>query len=75
MQRYKNRSGESGVVAYEIQSGGIVVQFVGGDKYLYTDKSAGAAFIKQMQCLAEDGVGLSTFISRHVHDKFEKKLS
>lgn len=74
MERYKNRSRESGVVAYEIGRGSIIVQFVGGDKYLYNNKSAGANNIEQMQRLANDGAGLSTFISQNVHHKFSKKL-
>jgi hypothetical protein len=75
MERYKNRSGESGVIAYEIRRGAIVVQFVGGDKYLYTDKSAGDENISTMQRLAEQGAGLSTFISQYVHDRYSHKLT
>ena len=75
MERYKNRSGESGVVAYEIGRGSITVKFVGGEKYLYTDKSAGADNIALMKQLAQDGAGLSAFISQHVHDRYERKLT
>jgi hypothetical protein len=42
MQSYQSTVGESGVVAYEIGRGSIVVKFVGGEKYLYTERSAGA---------------------------------
>ena len=75
MERYKNRSNESGVVAYEIGRGSIIVKFIGGETYLYTDKSAGADSIAQMQQLAKDGVGLSTFISQRVHDRYATKLN
>ena len=75
MQRYKNISGESGVVAYQIGLGSIVVKFTGGDSYLYTKKSAGAANVTQMQKLAQEGSGLSTFISQNVHDRYETKLA
>jgi hypothetical protein len=74
MERYENRSHESGVVAYEIGRGSIIVKFINGEKYLYTSKSAGAQNIARMQKLAEDGAGLSTFISRHVHDRYATKL-
>jgi hypothetical protein len=74
MERYKNRSHESGVVAYEIRRGSIIVKFIGGETYLYTDKSAGADNIAEMQRLAEDGAGLSTFISQHVHDRYARKI-
>jgi hypothetical protein len=74
MKRYFSKAGESGVAAYEIGLGSIVVKFVGGEKYLYTDKSAGAQNIARMQELAQSGRGLSTFISQHVHDRYDKKL-
>lgn len=75
MERYKNHSNESGVVAFEIGRGSITVKFINGEKYLYTDKSAGAQNIALMQKLAKDGAGLSTFISQHVHDRYARKLS
>ncbi len=74
MERYHSKAGESGVVAYEIGRGSIVIKFVGGEKYLYTDKSAGAKNIARMQELAKSGRGLSTFISQHVHDRYARKL-
>ncbi len=72
MRRYKNLAGESGVVAYDIDAGRIVVQFRNGERYLYTEDSAGAANIAKMQALAKAGRGLSTFISQHVHDRYER---
>ena len=74
MQRYGNPSRESGVVAYDIDAGRIVVQFRNGDRYLYTEDSAGAANIATMQALARAGRGLSTFISQHVHDRYARKI-
>jgi hypothetical protein len=75
MQRYKNLGGDSGVVAYDIDAGQIIVQFRNGDRYLYTEDSAGAANIAQMQALAQAGRGLSAFISQHVHDRYERKVN
>ena len=74
MERYRNQNGETGVVAYEMGRGSIVVKFVGGEKYLYTDRSAGAKNIAHMQALAQAGRGLSTFISQHVHNAYARKL-
>jgi hypothetical protein len=74
MQRYGNQSRESGVVAYDIDAGRIIVQFRNGDRYLYTEDSAGAANIATMQALARAGCGLSTFISQHVHDRYARKI-
>lgn len=75
MQRYRNHSGESGVVAYDIDAGSITVEFRNGERYLYTEDSAGGANIARMQELAQAGRGLSSFISQHVHDRYERKLN
>jgi hypothetical protein len=75
MQRYGSHNRESGVVAYDIDAGRIIVQFRNGDRYLYTEDSAGAANIATMQALARTGRGLSTFISQHVHDRYERKIN
>lgn len=75
MQRYGNQSRESGVVAYDIDAGQIIVQFRNGDRYLYTEDSAGAANVARMQELAIAGRGLSAFISRHVYDLYERKVN
>jgi hypothetical protein len=74
MQRYKNLSGESGVIAYDIGDRSITIRFTGGDRYLYTDQSAGAENIAEMQRLATLGSGLSTFISQVVKERYERKL-
>ena len=74
MQRYGNQSRESGVVAYDIDAGQIIVQFRNGERYLYTEDSAGAANIATMQELARAGRGLSSFISQHVHDRYARKI-
>jgi hypothetical protein len=74
MQRYSNNSGESGVVAYDINAGSITVEFAGGERYLYTEASAGAANIARMQRLALAGRGLSTFISQVVRDGYARKF-
>ena len=75
MKRYGNQSRESGVVAYDIDAGQIIVQFRNGDRYLYTEDSAGAANIARMQELAKAGRGLSSFISQHVHDRYARKIN
>ena len=75
MQRYGNQSRESGVVAYDIDAGQTIVQFRNGDRYLYTEDSAGAANIARMQALAKAGRGLSSFISQHVHDRYARKIN
>ena len=74
MEHYKNLGGDSGVVAYEIGQGSITVQFKDGSVYLYTNQSAGAASIAEMQRLAKAGQGLNSFISRVVKKGYVRKL-
>ena len=74
MTPYKNHSGRSGVLAYEIGAGSIKVRFVDGIGYLYTRKRVGAAALATMQALATDGRGLSSFISREVAQKYTRKF-
>lgn len=74
MKRYVNASGHSGVVAYETLPGAIHVEFRDGGVYRYTHASAGRANVLHMKQLAASGRGLSTFITRHVGDRYDAKL-
>jgi hypothetical protein len=75
MQRYKHHGGESGVVAYDIDAGQIIVEFRNGKRYLYTEDSAGAANVARMQALAQAGHGLAAFISQHVSNRYEREIN
>jgi hypothetical protein len=74
MLRYANKQGSSGVIRYETGAEAIAIEFVGGDMYLYTYDSAGKKNVETMKKLARKGEGLSTFISREVKEKYERKL-
>lgn len=74
MIRYKNLEGHSGVTGYEINDNGIRVEFNHDAVYEYTYASAGKRVIERMKRLAAAGKGLSTYISRTVKEKFERKL-
>ena len=74
MERYKNLSGNSGVVAYEIGDDSIAVEFQEGAVYRYTSQSTGTANIREMQRLAVVGRGLSSFIARVVREGYAQKL-
>lgn len=74
MQRYKNLDGGSGVTAYETADQAIIVQFSNGSIYEYDYASAGPHNINRMKALATAGKGLSTFISRNVHDAYARRL-
>jgi hypothetical protein len=74
VKRYKNLSGDSGVVAYGLESESITVQFQDGWKYEYTNASAGADAVEVMKRLAISGRGLSTYISTSVRERYARKF-
>ena len=73
MERYKNLGGNSGVMAYEIGSDFIRVQFFDGSIYLYTYASAGSHNIEHMKQLARNGQGLNSFINTTVRKAYARK--
>ena len=75
MPRYRNLSGGSGVVAYEITADSITLTFANGDRYLYGPARPGSAAVARMKALAKAGRGLATFVSQHVGDAYERKFS
>ena len=75
MERYKNLSGDSSVVAYEIAAGEITVKFSDGWHYLYSIQSTPPDNIQEMKRLAAQGRGLNSFIRREVRKGFLRKWS
>ena len=73
MTEYKNLSGESGILAYEIGDDFIRVQFQDKEVYVYTNESTGQEHIDEMKRLAEKGRGLNTYINQHVRKKYDRK--
>ena len=74
MERYRNRGGDSGIVAYEKGPDSITVKFSDGSVYLYTNQSAGSANIEHMKRLSITGEGLNSFINRWVKKGYARKL-
>jgi len=74
MERYANRSGNSGVAAYQIGDTFILVQFTSGAIYEYTYASAGASNIESMKSLAISGSGLCSFIKRYVDKAYTRRI-
>ena len=75
LQRYASASGMAGVQAFALLPGGILIQFRSGEAYLYDEVQPGQEHVVRMQQLARQGRGLSTYISRHVQDRYRLKLS
>jgi len=71
MERYTNRSGGSGVYAYEIGSDYITVTFSSGSTYKYSYIKAGQSHVENMKRLASGGSGLNTYINSHVKFKYD----
>jgi formaldehyde-activating enzyme involved in methanogenesis len=74
VEKYLNKSEDSGVIAYEIGSDFIKVQFK--DKnclYVYNYKSPGKTHVEMMKKKAKEGHGLSTYVSQHVGKQYFSK--
>jgi hypothetical protein len=72
VKRYLNLSGDSGVTAYELGVDYIVIRFRSGGPYRYSYARAGQHHVERMKSLAVAGRGLSTYISQHVHDRYDR---
>lgn len=72
MERYRNTGSDSGVVAYEIGSDYIRVQFSGTSRiYTYSYRKAGSNHVENMKQLARSGSGLNSYINRHVKNLYD----
>lgn len=74
MERYANKSGNSGVSSYEIGSNYILVGFTTGSIYEYTYASAGSSHIENMKALAKSGSGLNSYIMKYARKGYSKKI-
>ncbi len=72
IQQYQSDHG-SGVVAYILKKNGIIVIFREGWYYLYDYDRPGIKHVKNMVGSAKMGAGLSTYISQHVRENFQRK--
>jgi hypothetical protein len=74
MKRYRNLSGDSGVTHYEIGTDYIRVKFHGGKSFRYSNAGAGRQHVDHMKALATAGRALGTYISQHVHDRYDRGM-
>jgi len=65
MQRYRNRSGTSGVREFEIGSDFIVLRWASPKLYTYSYESVGKQNVEEMKRLALRGSHLNKFINEH----------
>lgn len=72
MKPYRNLSGDSGVVGYELGRNFIRVRFRTNGDYRYKLRRVGRKHLDAMRQLAEAGKGLATYINAHadVRDGF-----
>lgn len=63
---YRNLGGNSSVRAYEILPTSIRVQFNDGRWYSYSYSRAGKIHVENMKNLANNGIGLCSYIQRQV---------
>ena len=73
MTPYRGHGKRHGVLAYEIQADAIDIEFTSGWIYRFSYEKPGVLRVERMKELAESGQGLSTFISKHVKNRFESR--
>ncbi len=71
MKKYANRRGNSSVEWYGIAPDRIEVIFVNRHRFVYTNESVGQGKVAFMKVLAESGVGLYTFIMKHINKDYD----
>lgn len=73
MEQYLNLGRNSNVKEYSIGSDYIDVVFGKGNCYRYSYKSAGMEKVEQMKILAQQGIGLNSYIMRYARKDYERK--
>ncbi len=78
MNDYKNLSGRSNVLSFQLGDDFIVIKFKtagkdGCDTYKYSYLSTGSSNVEDMKNLAIAGSGLNSFINTHVKKQYESR--
>jgi len=73
-ERYKDLSGDGGIIAYLILESAIIILFNNGYMYLYNYRKPGKEHIDQMKKFAKAGKGLKTYINQKVRDNYSDKF-
>jgi hypothetical protein len=69
----KSQVRSHGIVRYELAPDAIDVEFTSGWIYRFSYEKPGQERVEHMKALAESGHGLSTFISKHVKNRYESR--
>jgi len=73
MERYADRGGDSGVVAFAVGDATITVRFSDGSEYVYSRDKIGATHFNNVISRARSGDGLNAYINRHVKQMYLRK--
>ena len=73
MRQYGANHKKHGVQAFEIGPDSIDIEFSSGWIYRFSYQKPGQPRVEKMKALAESGHGLSTFINKHVKNRFESR--
>lgn len=74
MEIYQNKSGISGIVAYEMGSDFIKIKFQRNKYvYVYNYQRPGIMHVEAMKKKAIEGIGLATYISKFVKTNYFSK--
>ena len=73
MPNYANLSGKSGVRAYQLGPGYILVSFKDGSTYRYDYPTTGKSQVDEMQNRARAGYGLNRYINKVVRFRYASK--
>lgn len=71
MEKYSNQRGNSPITHFQIESERIIVWFQGGKSYSYSYRKAGRNHVDLMKTLAENGSGLSAYITQNVRFDYD----
>lgn len=73
MEKYKNLSGDSPIVEFEIGTDSISIKFKDGWIYIFNGVRPGALQVEKLKSLAAAGKGLSGYLSSNVGKNFFSK--
>lgn len=74
MERYQNRGGNSGIVAFVTTDDSITLKFKDGWHYIYNSIRPGQTDVTLMKAMAKSGSGLHAYINRKIRNNYFHKF-